>query len=266
MENLDEAWRILSQRYGDKLIIGKKLKNQLKSIQTSGKTDPERIVNLKIKVRNIVSRLKTLDMDSALTHDPEFLSAVFTALPDKYRQEWLKQVDSEDGWQDMLMFLDGAYDRAMKELALLSLVDEKAAKKDVKAAGLNVGFANEPEDDPKYKKVKESIGKCSICAQYHTWKNRQGIVWPSDRFINCKKFSDMTIPQRAAAVERVQGCARCTAWGHQRKDCRMRPNSCGENAGGSKCSGDHSKLLHGSGNVYCAAQMFTNYMWSLPPV
>ena len=253
VENLDEAWRILSQRYGDKLIIGKKLKNQLKSIQTSGKTDPERIVNLKIKVRNIVSRLKTLDMDSALTHDPEFLSAVFTALPDKYRQEWLKQVDSEDGWQDILMFLDGAYDRAMKELALLSVVDDKAAKKDVKAAGLSVGSVNDAENDSKYKKVKESIGKCSICAQYHTWKNRQGIVWPSDRFINCKKFSDMTIPQRAAAVERVQGCARCTAWGHQRKDCRMRPNSCGENAGGSKCSGDHSKLLHGSGNVYCAA-------------
>ena len=68
VEKLDEAWKILSQRYGDKLVIGKKLKNQLKSIQTSGKSDPERIVNLKIKVRNIVSRLKTLEMDSTLTH------------------------------------------------------------------------------------------------------------------------------------------------------------------------------------------------------
>ena len=122
VEKLDEAWKILSQRYGDKMVIGKKLKNQLKSIQTSGKSDPERIVNLKIKVRNIVSRLKTLEMDSTLTHDSEFLSAVFTALPDKYRQEWLKQVDSEDKWQDMLKFLDEAYDRARKEMALLSVV------------------------------------------------------------------------------------------------------------------------------------------------
>merc|ERR1712082_420313 len=116
VEKLDEAWKILSQRYGDKMVIGRKLKNQLKFIQTSGKSDPERIVNLKIKVMNIVSRLKTLEMDSTLTHDSEFLSAVFTALPDKYRQEWLKQTESDDKWQDMLKFLDKAYDRARKEI------------------------------------------------------------------------------------------------------------------------------------------------------
>ena len=256
VDKLDEAWKILSQRYGDKLIIGKKLKSQLKSIQTAGKSDPERVVNLKIKVRNIVTRLKTLGMETALTHDSEFLSAVFTALPDKYRQEWLKQADGEDRWLDMLTFLDSAYDRAMEEMALLTVVEEKSSKKDVKAAGVTIGGGNEVPDEEhasKFKKVKEAVGKCSVCNQYHTWKNRQGSVWPSDRFINCRKFSDMTTQQRAAAVEKVQGCARCTSWGHQRKDCRMRPNSCGADAGSTKCNGDHSRLLHGSGNVYCAA-------------
>ena len=142
VDKLDEAWKILSQRYGDKLIIGKKLKSQLKSIQTAGKSDPERVVNLKIKVRNIVTRLKTLGMETALTHDSEFLSAVFTALPDKYRQEWLKQADGEDRWLDMLTFLDSAYDRAMKEMALLTVVEEKSSKKDVKAAGVTIGGGN----------------------------------------------------------------------------------------------------------------------------
>ena len=256
VDKLEEAWKILSQRYGDKMIIGKKLKSQLKSVQTSGKSDPERVVNLKIKVRNIVTRLKTLDMESALTHDSEFLSAVFTALPDKYRQEWLKQAEGEDRWLDMLVFLDNAYDRAMKEMALLSVVEEKPLKKDVKAAGVTIGGGNDVADEEnasKFKKLKETFGKCSVCNQFHTWKNRQGSVWPSDRFINCRKFSDMSIQQRAAAVEKVKGCARCTAWGHQRKDCRMRPNSCFADTGTSKCNGDHSKLLHGSGNVYCAA-------------
>jgi hypothetical protein len=256
VDKLEEAWKILSQRYGDKMIIGKKLKSQLKSVQTSGKSDPERVVNLKIKVRNIVTRLKTLDMESALTHDSEFLSAVFTALPDKYRQEWLKQAEGEDRWLDMLVFLDNAYDRAMKEMALLSVVEEKPLKKDVKAAGVTIGGGNdvaEEENASKFKKLKEAFGKCSVCNQSHTWKNRQGSVWPSDRFINCRKFSDMSTQQRAAAVEKVKGCARCTSWGHQRKDCRMRPNSCFADTGTSKCNGDHSKLLHGSGNVYCAA-------------
>ena len=31
----------------------------------------------------------------------------------------------------------------------------------------------------------------------------------------------------------------------------MKSNSCGEDVSGSRCTGDHSKLLHGSGNVYC---------------
>ena len=33
----------------------------------------------------------------------------------------------------------------------------------------------------------------------------------------------------------------------------MKPNNCGEMVSGAKCTGDHSKMLHGSGNVYCAA-------------
>ena len=33
----------------------------------------------------------------------------------------------------------------------------------------------------------------------------------------------------------------------------MTANNCGTDMGGSKCSKDHSRLLHGSGNVYCGA-------------
>ena len=63
----------------------------------------------------------------------------------------------------------------------------------------------------------------------------------------------MNIQQRESAVEKANGCPRCTSWKHQRNDCKMSPNSCGEQLGGSKCTGDHSRLLHGSTNVYCAA-------------
>ena len=38
-----------------------------------------------------------------------------------------------------------------------------------------------------------------------------------------------------------------------RKDCKMKANNCGADLGGNTCTGDHSKLLHGSTNVYCAA-------------
>ena len=61
----------------------------------------------------------------------------------------------------------------------------------------------------------------------------------------------MNVQQRALAVQKAQGCPRCTSWQHKRKDCPMKPNSCGEDINGTKCIADHSKLLHGSGNVYC---------------
>ena len=42
---LDEAWQILSRRFGDKMLLGKKLKDQLKNVQVTGKSDPERLIN-----------------------------------------------------------------------------------------------------------------------------------------------------------------------------------------------------------------------------
>ena len=33
----------------------------------------------------------------------------------------------------------------------------------------------------------------------------------------------------------------------------MKVNSCGVDVSGTKCVGDHSRLLHASGNVYCGA-------------
>ena len=63
----------------------------------------------------------------------------------------------------------------------------------------------------------------------------------------------MNIQQRSNAIEAAKGCPRCTCWRHQKQSCKMPANSCGEDIGGGKCSGDHSKLLHGTTNVYCAA-------------
>ena len=71
--SLVEAWKILTQRYGDKVLISKKLKGQLKSVQSIGKSDPEKVINLKIKDRNLVTRLESLGMGAALTHDSEYL-------------------------------------------------------------------------------------------------------------------------------------------------------------------------------------------------
>jgi len=54
---------MLSKKFGDKHLISKKIKSQLKSFQTKGEGDSERVINLRIKERNIVTRLEMLGMD-----------------------------------------------------------------------------------------------------------------------------------------------------------------------------------------------------------
>ena len=169
--SLKDAWAILSKRYGDKFLISKKLKSQLKSVQCMGKTDPEKVINLKIKVRNIVTRLETLDMSAALTHDSEFLAAVYCALPDRHRVRWLDYEKGDDHWASMLTFLDKAYDQANQELALLAIYKEEK-KKDVRVAGVTVDDSRDSGGNDAKRKAREACGKCPVCNNYHTWQRK----------------------------------------------------------------------------------------------
>ena len=71
--NMDEAWKRLDKIFGDPRIISNKLKNDLKNVKSEGKTDTEKIKNLKMKVDILVTQMKTQKCDSVLEADPEFL-------------------------------------------------------------------------------------------------------------------------------------------------------------------------------------------------
>ena len=93
-------------------------------------------MDLKIKVQNIVTRLESMKLQSSLEHDPEFLAAIYSALPERYKVDWLNVANTENQWNDMTTFLDETYERALKELTLLShvsggvcaLADQKAKR------------------------------------------------------------------------------------------------------------------------------------------
>ena len=136
-----------------------------------------------------------------MTHDSEFLSAVYAALPDRHRVRWLDYEKGSDHWASMLLFLDKAYEQLNQELALLAVYKEDK-RKDVKAAGVSVGSADSSDsatvrDDVKEAKrrAREVCGKCCVCNQQHSWQRKDGSWWPSDRLLSCKKFKDMNINQ-----------------------------------------------------------------------
>ena len=78
------------------------------------------MISLTLKVRSIVGKLETLKMNDALKYDCEFLSAIYMALPSKLQTRWLDYEKSPCHWDDMMKFLDRAYDQANAELALIS--------------------------------------------------------------------------------------------------------------------------------------------------
>ena len=122
INKISKAWDVLKKRFGDKDLISTKLKNELKSLSSTAKTDHEKIINLVIKIRSLVSRLETLGASDALKYDGEFVSAIYFQLPDRQKTEWLKFDKSvfSDKWSAMIVFLEEIYENAVQEKLLIA--------------------------------------------------------------------------------------------------------------------------------------------------
>ena len=268
-KTLVEAWCILDKRYGNPELIAKKLKDQLKGISVDGKSDPEKVINLQVKVKTLVMQLTTLNMEHALQYDSEFLAAVFNCLPSKYQDKWLDVDKSPNKWNDMLLFLDKIYDQACEQLVLLDTMSKSETGSKNTSVGISAVNASDSagsKDDEdnmediemkkmkrKRKKLKEEIGACPCCKTEHTFLRKDKINWPSDRLFTCKKYKELTAKERGTLLEKLKGCIRCTSWRHSKASCPGQPAKCStDKPDGSKCGRDHSYLVHDSGVAYCA--------------
>ena len=269
-KTLAEAWLILDKRYGNQELIAKKLKDQLKELNIDGRSDPERVINLHVKVKSLVLQLTTLNMQQCLQYDAEYLAAVFNCLPSKFQDKWLDYEKTTSKWDAMMTFLDKIYDQATEQLVLLDTMGKSSsANKKKCAVEVNVldskkSSVNDNLDDKdeielkkkkeKRKKLKEEIGPCPVCKAEHSFLRRDKMSWPSDRLFTCKSFKEMSAKDRGLCLEKLHGCSRCTSWRHVKSACPGQIVSCSvSRADGSKCSRDHSYLLHDSGVAYCNA-------------
>ena len=277
VSRITKAWDILDKRFGDKDLIATKLKNELKNITFKEKTDHEKVIAISIKVRSLVSRLETLKAADALKYDGEFVSAVYFQFPDRQKCRWLEFDKSTypDKWTALMEFLEDAYDKAVQEKLLLASYSSPApgTKKSSATGGFCAtsveGAESGKEEDAeaaskkeqtrkRLEEVKRRVGKCPLCKGEHTFKSKfKPVPWPSDRLIQCKKFNDMSTKQRAEALEKYGGCARCTAWGHKKNSCQGNMIDCNEIINGVRCHKDHSRLVCNSGVAYCMAAKST---------
>ena len=271
---MDQAWKVLEGLYGDKDLIANKLKKQLKGIKVKGKHDYDIVIDLVTDVKNIVLRLEALKADQMLHNDSEFMASVFRVLPSTSQVKWLDFDKSSHSskWSAFMAFLEIARDQALQTKVLMSSYDHttesaggchkcgKAGHKakncpDVKVNSAIVKSTDGKRDKMKEekKKAKETAGKCPLCKERHTYTRvKDKEEWPSDRLFKCDQFKNMSIRDRASTLQRLSACPKCTSWNHVRADCVSQAR-CGILINGSKCNGEHSSLVCGSGNAYCGA-------------
>ena len=172
-----------------------------------------------------------------------------------------------------MRFLDEARDQALQTKVLMAgyesteksnachrcgKADHKAKNcHDIKANAAKVLKDSSGEGDDKIKKEKkrlrEECGKCPLCKERHTYTRlKDKEEWPSDRLFKCETFKNMSVRERAATLERLGSCPRCTSWNHTKAECRS-PAKCGLLINGRKCEGEHSSMVCGSGNAYCGS-------------
>ena len=251
-----KAWDVLKKRFGDKDLISTKLKNELKGLSLSAKTDHEKIINLVIKIRSLVSRLETLGTSEALKYDGEFVSAIYFQLPDRQKTEWLKFEKSSfpDKWAAITAFLEEIYERAVQEKLLIASYMSTTPKQTGSGTFGATVIGEPPDRDPlvddkaskedkqkqRLQEARAKVGHCPICGEVHTFKSKwSATLWPSDRLVQCQKFGDLNSNQRAEALERLHGCSRCTSWGHDKSECKVNVIDCKEIINGTQCHRDH---------------------------
>ena len=288
-KSLKKAWEILTQLFGNKTLLANKLKAKLKNLKCSGKEDHEVVINLAIEVKVIVKSLTELKMQDMLKYDDEYLSAIFRALPSQDKTKWLNFDMSKytTEWEAMEAFLEEAHEKATKTKILLSSYAAIDAASDgircrrcqeighkkqdctktftVKVAAAKAKDSDESDSEDfiakkqqdRKKFLEDQFGKCPLCKKKHTFtRTHDGQIWPSDRFSVCESFRKLSEKARAEVLEKNKACARCTSWRHDKdsNDCKAPKKSCNcDKGGGNKCKGDHSRMVCGSGNVYCAS-------------
>ena len=164
-----------------------------------------------------MKRLETIGASDLLFFDNDYVNAIYLHMPSLYQHDWdnFDIKEFKNPWKAFMSFMSNKAEFALKKRALVeSLKDmekEKPSKSSKVFGSLAVVTKND-EQDKKYQEMKDKCGPCKLCHNHHTFHcKKTNSDKPSDRFIQCKLFNNMTSKQRAQVFERNSACSRCQA-------------------------------------------------------
>ena len=257
-DSLATAWRLLDKMYGDNKLIIQKLKSKLRNLKPKSKESHEIVIEIANEVEYLVKRLRLLGACSVLSIDIDFLNSIYKHLPEIHRQKWddFDQTDFPNEWPAFMSFCHDIYEKAINKrtrMESLKEMEKNSKLHSVSATKVGaVGIDGDVDEDEKFKIKSDRFGDCKLCGERHAYSNKfTKKIQPSDKFLNCDTFKSLNKSERGKVIEEYKACRRCLSWSHSVDSCSMKVVSCNEKVNGVECKKDHSKLICGSGVVYC---------------
>ena len=91
VENIQEAWLILDQIYGQHFDLRNRLKQEFLAINISAKISPHIEIEIYEKVNKLASRIRASSAHSLLECDFEYISLVYRLLPENQKEHWITE-------------------------------------------------------------------------------------------------------------------------------------------------------------------------------
>ena len=235
-EGYYKAWELLDQRYGDSMLLLKRVKEEILHGPTICISDVKRLNELTIKMNNCKCLFESQGLLSEL-NGSEVLKGVLYRLPIRLQERFAElsfnKCGSHATFCDLLSIVNDAAKYAQTEWAQQTF---QFYKNNGKTSG-SKGKPPFPRSNIKTMLVSNGTSKtygdtfktsrlCFLCKGSHS-------LW------NCFKFIENSVEERRKLVKEKSLCFNCLRIGHRVVDCEFK-RSC------QVCGQRHNTLLHTS--------------------
>ena len=88
VESVNEAWKILDKRYGNKKLICQKLRSKLKRLKPVNTEPKEILIEIYEEVKNLVNNIEEFGKSEVLKVDPVYLNVIYMNLHERHQMMW----------------------------------------------------------------------------------------------------------------------------------------------------------------------------------
>ena len=113
VESVNEAWKILDKRYGNKKLICQKLRSKLKRLKPVNTEPKEILIEINEEVKNLVNNIEEFGEGEVLKVDPIYLDVIYMNLHERHQMMWDQHKVDGCEWTELLNFLEARYKVAL---------------------------------------------------------------------------------------------------------------------------------------------------------